>query len=189
MARSGSCISAIFASTSLSPAARFLFARSSAFSSLARSFIAARSSAVNPPDFFAPIVASFAGCSVTYSVRQKEVYPRLRALTSRFLIGLLTCFAMHDGILDVQRLGVLPVDPVANAARPREVAQVLRCGGAARHMRDRTSRRICLAQLAYHRYPRPLLPRSIRRPRGLPLKPLVDLTHRLPWTRELFRAS
>jgi hypothetical protein len=31
--------------------------------------------------------------------------------------------------LDVQRLRVLPVDPVANAAQPREVAQVLRCGG------------------------------------------------------------
>jgi hypothetical protein len=28
--------------------------------------------------------------------------------------------------LDVQRLRVLPVDPVAHAAQPREVAQVLR---------------------------------------------------------------
>jgi hypothetical protein len=62
---------------------------------------------------------------VSCSVRQKEVYPRPRALTSRFLIGLVTCFATHDGILDVQRLGVLPVDPVANAAPPREVAQAL----------------------------------------------------------------
>ena len=62
---------------------------------------------------------------MSYSVRQKEVYPRPRALTSRFLIGLLTCFATHDGILDVQWLGVLPVDPVADAAQPREVAQVL----------------------------------------------------------------
>src|SRR5215213_4799625 len=96
MARSGSGISAIFASTALSPAARFLFARSSAFNSLARSLIAARSSAVNPSDFFAPIVPSFAGCSVSLSVRQKEVYPRPRALTSRFLIGLVTCFATHD---------------------------------------------------------------------------------------------
>src|ERR671918_206774 len=50
MARSEPCISAIFASTSLSPAALSLFARASAFSSLARSFIAARSSAVNPLD-------------------------------------------------------------------------------------------------------------------------------------------
>ena len=31
--------------------------------------------------------------------------------------------------LDVQRLRVLPVDPVADAAQPREVAQVLRRGG------------------------------------------------------------
>jgi hypothetical protein len=46
--RSGSGISAILASTALSPAALSLFARASAFSSLARSFIAARSSSVNP---------------------------------------------------------------------------------------------------------------------------------------------
>src|SRR6516165_11043121 len=51
MVRSGSDISAIFASTSLSPSALFLFARASAFSSWARSFIAARSSSVNPLDF------------------------------------------------------------------------------------------------------------------------------------------
>jgi hypothetical protein len=38
--------------------------------------------------------------------------------------------------LDVQRLGVLPVDPVANAAQQREVAQVLRCGGSAGRLRD-----------------------------------------------------
>src|SRR6202048_3184395 len=50
MARSGSGISAIFASTSLSPSAVFLFARASAFNSLARSFIAACSSSVNPWD-------------------------------------------------------------------------------------------------------------------------------------------
>src|SRR5918998_66731 len=47
MARSGSGISAIFSSTALSPSAL----RASAFSSWARSFIAARSSAVNPFDF------------------------------------------------------------------------------------------------------------------------------------------
>ncbi len=62
---------------------------------------------------------------MSYSVQQEKVYLLLRALTSRFLIGLITCFATHDGILDVQRLGVLPVDPVANAAQPREVAQAL----------------------------------------------------------------
>ena len=51
--------------------------------------------------------------------------------------------------LDVQRLRVLPVDPVANAAQPREVAQVLRRGWSAGHLRDRaTSRRSCLARLA-----------------------------------------
>jgi hypothetical protein len=35
--------------------------------------------------------------------------------------------------LDVQRLRVLPVDPVADAAEAREVAQVLRRGGSAGH--------------------------------------------------------
>jgi Lhr-like helicase len=43
--------------------------------------------------------------------------------------------------LDVQRLRVLPVDPVADAAQPREVAQVLRRSGSAGHTQDRTSRR------------------------------------------------
>src|SRR6266545_33336 len=51
MARSGCGISAIFARTALSPAALFLVIRASAFSSRARSFIAARSSALNPLDF------------------------------------------------------------------------------------------------------------------------------------------
>jgi hypothetical protein len=41
--------------------------------------------------------------------------------------------------LDVQRLRVLPVDPVADAPQPREVAQVLGRGGSAGHMRDPTS--------------------------------------------------
>ncbi len=60
MARSGPCISAIFASTALSPSAFF--------SSWARSFIAARSSSVNPldalpavllADFCVPFIAGF----------------------------------------------------------------------------------------------------------------------------------
>jgi hypothetical protein len=38
--------------------------------------------------------------------------------------------------LDIQRQRVLPVDPVANAAQPREIAQVLRCCGSAGHLRD-----------------------------------------------------
>src|SRR5215212_1958950 len=41
--------------------------------------------------------------------------------------------------LDVKRLRVLPVDPVANAAQPREVAQVLRCGGSGGHLRSHTT--------------------------------------------------
>ena len=74
MARSGAGSSAIFASRSLSPSALFLFARSSAFSSLARSFIAAFSSSVNPLELLADvcvplfvlIVPSFAGSPMFY---------------------------------------------------------------------------------------------------------------------------
>jgi hypothetical protein len=43
--------------------------------------------------------------------------------------------------LDVQRLRVLPVDPVADAAQPREVAQVLHLGWPARHPQQGTLRR------------------------------------------------
>jgi hypothetical protein len=58
--------------------------------------------------------------------------------------------------LDVQRLGVLSVDPVADAAQPREIAQVLDRGGTAGHLRDgATSQRRCLAPLACH--PTPVL--------------------------------
>ena len=45
--------------------------------------------------------------------------------------------------LDVQRLRVLPVDPVADAAQPREVAQALLRGGSAGHPRDRATSRRC----------------------------------------------
>jgi len=41
----------------------------------------------------------------------------------------------------VQRLRVLPVDPVADAAQPREVAQVLRRSGSDGHLRDRATAR------------------------------------------------
>src|SRR3712207_1752252 len=99
MARSDACISAIFARTSRSPSAFC----ASAFCSLARSFIAARSSSVNPLDFFALIVPSCADSSMSYSVRQERVYLRPRALTSRFLIGLVTCLATHDGNPSVAR--------------------------------------------------------------------------------------
>src|SRR4051794_270527 len=44
--------------------------------------------------------------------------------------------------LDVERLGVLAVDPVADAAQPRQVGRALLRHGSARHLRDRgTSRR------------------------------------------------
>ena len=51
---------------------------------------------------------------------------RLVTGASRFLIGLVTCFY-------IQRLRVLPVDPVANAAQAREVVQVMRRGGSGGH--------------------------------------------------------
>jgi hypothetical protein len=41
--------------------------------------------------------------------------------------------------LDVQRLRVLPVDPVADTPEPREVAQLLRRCGSAGHPRDRAT--------------------------------------------------
>src|SRR5438445_10411564 len=66
MARSGSFMAAIAASTSLSPAALFLLARSSAFSSWARAFIAARSSSVNPLDFLSIAVVLFADFCVLF---------------------------------------------------------------------------------------------------------------------------
>src|SRR3712207_3387233 len=107
MARSGPCISAIFASTALSPSALFFSPRASAFCSLARSLIAARSSSVNPLDFFALIVPSFAGSPMSYSVRQEKVYSRLRTLPSRSLTGLLTRLATHDGIPAIARTAQL----------------------------------------------------------------------------------
>src|SRR6266508_6920740 len=62
MARSGSGISAIFASTSLSPSALPARGprRAATFSSWARSFIAARSSSVNPLDFLSIAVVLLA---------------------------------------------------------------------------------------------------------------------------------
>jgi hypothetical protein len=39
--------------------------------------------------------------------------------------------------LDVQRLCVLPIDPVPDAAQQNEVAQVLRCRGSAGHVCNR----------------------------------------------------
>src|SRR5512132_3530483 len=66
IARSGSFIAAIAASRSRSPSSLFLLARASAFSSWARAFIAARSSAVNPLDVLSRAVALFADFCVTF---------------------------------------------------------------------------------------------------------------------------
>src|SRR5438552_1088114 len=66
MARSGSCIAAIAASTALSPSALFLFARASAFSSWARFLIAAFSSSVNPLDFLPVAVVLLADFCVAF---------------------------------------------------------------------------------------------------------------------------
>src|SRR6187455_861450 len=66
MARSDPFIAAIAASRSRSPSARFLLARASAFSSWARAFIAARSSAVNPLDVLVLAVVLFADFCVLF---------------------------------------------------------------------------------------------------------------------------
>src|SRR5436190_15287909 len=70
MARSGSRIAAIFASTSPSPAASSFVARgprrASALRSCARSFIAARSSSVNPLDVLLIAVVPLAGVCVFF---------------------------------------------------------------------------------------------------------------------------
>ena len=83
MTRSGSGISAIFSSTSFSPSA--LVAReprrADAFSSRAYSFIAARSSAVNPSDVV-PRVAPLAGFFVSVMTR---------FLPPQVLIGMTPC--------------------------------------------------------------------------------------------------
>lgn len=46
--------------------------------------------------------------------------------------------------LHIQGLGILPVDPVFDAAQPREIAQMLRLGGTASHLRDRKRQSSCL---------------------------------------------
>src|SRR5947207_709870 len=67
MARSGSGMSTIFASTSLSPSALCVRGprRAAAFSSWTRSFIAARSSSVNPRDVFVVFVLGFLSAMVS----------------------------------------------------------------------------------------------------------------------------
>ena len=41
--------------------------------------------------------------------------------------------------LDIERLGVVAVDPIADAAEPREILEVLVRGRAARHLPDRAT--------------------------------------------------
>ena len=82
MARSGPDISAIFASTSLSPSA--LPAReprrASAFSSWACSFIAARSSSVNPVDALVVAAVRFVDfCVAFFAVLLSAIAKHLRA--------------------------------------------------------------------------------------------------------------
>src|SRR5918993_4539832 len=72
--RSDSGISLTLASRSASPAARSLLARAAALSSLARSFIAACSAAVNPLAGLAGFVVSFMGVLVMERV---EMVPML----------------------------------------------------------------------------------------------------------------
>ena len=74
IARSGSGISAIFASTSLSPSASL----AAAFSSWARSFIAARSSAVNAlgVGFFAGFLSAM--CDTLLSAEREDVRAHAR---------------------------------------------------------------------------------------------------------------
>src|ERR1051326_1337853 len=71
MARSGSFISAIFANRSLSPVSLLLLPLASAFSSLAYSFTAAFSSAVNPLDFCASFF-ELIGISLQREARQRR---------------------------------------------------------------------------------------------------------------------
>jgi len=46
--------------------------------------------------------------------------------------------------LDIQRLRILPVDPVADPAQPRKVVQVLRLGGSGGHPCSLSSRHAVL---------------------------------------------
>src|SRR3989337_4349452 len=90
MVRSDPCISAIFASTALSPFALSARGprRASAFSSWARSFIAARSSSVNPLDFLLVAVVLLADFCVAFLVVR---LPWLMRISLSVIGGLLFC--------------------------------------------------------------------------------------------------
>jgi hypothetical protein len=79
--------------------------------------------------FFALTVPSFAGSSVSCSVRQEEVYLRPRALTSLFLIGPVTTFATQEGIPAVARAAQLAEAAAEGAQRraaDREAVRIFR---------------------------------------------------------------
>src|SRR5579871_3112848 len=103
--RSDSGIAAIAASTALSPSALSLFARASAFNSLARSFIAARSSAVNPRDVL-PIASGLLVVLLPWFIRF-SFWGRLRRPGGRF---------------NPKLLGVLRVQPLPTAELHRVTA-------------------------------------------------------------------
>src|SRR4029453_16604875 len=103
MARSGSGISAIFASTSASPSAR----PAAAFSSWVRSFIAARSSAVNPLKLLSLAVALWV-----------------------FFAGFLSAIANHLFVPNESHpLDLLDADHVARGIAERAVADAVRLIG------------------------------------------------------------
>src|SRR5215831_3604590 len=107
MTRSGSAISAIFASTSLSPSALAARGprRAAAFTSWACSFIAPRSSSVNPPDVLFFAVLPSAGFCVS--------------VIERFLPASLGCRLCRIHLSDpVRRSGAGPVRPLELARRP-----------------------------------------------------------------------
>ena len=75
--------------------------------------------------------------------------------------------------LNLQRLGVLPVDPVAHAAQPREIAQVLLRGGSTGHLRDRAQ--VTPASRSAAGVPCPLAARAAAQPVDDRLEPLGAL--------------
>src|SRR5215467_5723109 len=106
-ARSGSAISAIFASTALSPSALAPRGprRAAVFSSWACSFIAPRSSSVNPPDVLFFAVLPVAGFCLS--------------VIERFLPASLGCRLCRIHLSDpVRRSGAGPVRPLELARRP-----------------------------------------------------------------------
>jgi hypothetical protein len=95
-------------------------------SSWARAFIAARSASVNFLDFLVFAVVLLADFCVPF-------FAGFLSAITKHLLRMAQLKVPSDeqraSALDVQRLRVLPVDPVADAAQPHEVAKVLRRGG------------------------------------------------------------